>query len=153
MATTADRPVRKKLPHDIPSWVSDGARYFVTINCRVRNVNQLCRDGIGAELVRSAEVYASQGRWYLWLLTVMPDHVHLIASFDRDLGIRRIVKAWKGYQARRFGIEWQEGFFEHRLRTEAEFGEKAEYIRQNPVRKGLVAKAADWPFTWERSRE
>ena len=38
------------------------------------------------------------------------------------------------------------GFFEHRLRSDAEFNEKASYIRMNPVRTGLVALPGLWPY-------
>ncbi|HPT16488.1 MAG TPA: hypothetical protein PK388_04340, partial [Kiritimatiellia bacterium] len=39
--------------------------------------------------------------------------------------------------------------FEHRIRTTQEYHEKAHYIRQNPVRKGLVTKTEEWAFVWE----
>jgi hypothetical protein len=42
-----DLPVRKKLPHIIPQWVSEGSWFFITINCEPRGKNQLCRtDGL-----------------------------------------------------------------------------------------------------------
>ena len=143
-------PERKKLMHAIPSWVPDGARYFITINCRVRGNNQLCREPVAPSLLESVEVYERLGRWYPWLLVVMPDHVHLLASFDRQLGLRRVIAAWKSYHAKQQGIVWQPDFFEHRLRTDDEFVEKAAYVRQNPFRKGLVARVEDWPYLWER---
>jgi len=37
------------------------------------------------------------------------------------------------------GIKWQRDFFEHRLRSDESWREKADYILANPVRKGLVA--------------
>jgi putative transposase len=41
-------PVRKKLPHTIPQWVSEGSWFFITINCEPRGKNQLCQtDGLG----------------------------------------------------------------------------------------------------------
>ncbi|MBI2442176.1 MAG: hypothetical protein HYV35_12495 [Lentisphaerae bacterium] len=55
---------------------------------------------------------------------------------------------WKRYSAHTLGIEWQRGFFDHRLRKEESFVEKAHYIRMNPVRAGLVAKLEDWPHVW-----
>ena len=143
-------PKRKKLPHDIPSWVGEGARYFVTVNCRDRGNNRLCRDGVAEALIDSAEEYELLGRWHVWLMVVMPDHIHIIAAFSPDRGIRRIVSAWKGYQAKQLGIEWQTDFFEHRLRTDEEFTEKAYYIRMNPVRKKLAAEPEAWPYVWQR---
>jgi len=44
-----DLPVRKKLPHTVPQWVSDGCWFFVTIKCVPPGKNQLCQmdDGQG----------------------------------------------------------------------------------------------------------
>jgi putative transposase len=38
-----DLPVRKKLPHTIPQWVSEGSWFFITINCEPRGKNHLCQ--------------------------------------------------------------------------------------------------------------
>ena len=103
-------------------------------------------------LLQSAYHYDRAGNWYLWLMVIMPDHLHLIATFNLDRGLEKTIRAWKGYQTRRHGIQWQSGFFEHRLRNDSEFDEKAKYIQWNPVRKGLVEKPDDWPFTIDRTR-
>ena len=142
---------RKKLPHELPPWVEPGSRYFITVNCRRRGNNQLCRDRVAEELLQSVGVYERLRRWYVWLMLVMPDHVHIIAAFDRARGIQRIMSAWKGYQAKQLAIDWQADFFEHRLRNDAEFVEKAYYVRKNPVRRGLVADPSAWPYLWERA--
>jgi hypothetical protein len=49
----------------------------------------------------------------------------------------------------RDGPVWQEESFDHVLRTSENLKEKIEYIRQNPVRRGLVAKAED--YRWLRT--
>ena len=146
-------PKRIKLPHAIPAWVRQGAQHFITINCQARHINCLCRDDVAAQLLISAHHYEEIGRWYLWLMVVMPDHVHLIATFDLNRGVRSIVKTWKGYQKKRLRIEWQEDYFEHRLRNVDEFIEKSHYIRMNPVRKGLVALPEEWPYIIDRTSE
>ena len=46
-----DLPQRHQLPHAIPAWVPDGARYFITINCRERGRNQLCRQPVAPALL------------------------------------------------------------------------------------------------------
>jgi len=53
---------------------------------------------------------------------------------------------WKGYQTKGPGIEWQEGFFDHRIRSSESAEEKRQYILMNPVRAGLVARPDDWPY-------
>ena len=79
----------------------------------------------------------------------MLDHLHALLSFSYDDSMSRIIGEWKHFQARRHGIAWQEGYFDHRLRDD-ERGEqlaaKMDYIRQNPVAAGLCAKAEDWPW-------
>lgn len=42
---------------------------------------------------------------------------------------------------------WQKEFFDHLLRSDESYSEKWEYVRQNPVRAGLVDDADTWAFT------
>ncbi|MDD2239660.1 MAG: transposase [Kiritimatiellae bacterium] len=49
----------------------------------------------------------------------------------------------------KYGRAWQEGFFDHALRSSESYSEKWNYVRMNPVRAGLVNNAEDWPFTGE----
>ena len=60
--------------------------------------------------------------------------------------MRTVMGRWKAWQARTLRISWQDNFFDHRIRNRHELGLKAEYIRQNPVVKGLCKNAADWPW-------
>ena len=39
--------------------------------------------------------------------------------------------------------------FDHVLRSEESYGEKWLYVRDNPVRAGLVDDASDWPYQGE----
>jgi putative transposase len=76
----------------------------------------------------------------------MPDHVHALLAFPRTEAMRKVIGDWKRYTARQLGIMWQRDFFDHRLREAQELQLKADYIRENPVRRGLVARAQDWPW-------
>ena len=64
----------------------------------------------------------------------------------------KVVTAWKRYAATQHGIEWQRGFFEHRLRHDESAWEKSEYVRHNPVRAGLVKQAWQWPHALSLNR-
>lgn len=44
---------------------------------------------------------------------------------------------------------WQPGFHDHVLRNDESHGEKWSYVRENPVRAGLVLNADDWPYAGE----
>lgn len=42
---------------------------------------------------------------------------------------------------------WQRRFWEHHIRDEADFAAHLRYCWINPVKHGLVERAADWPFS------
>jgi putative transposase len=144
-------PKRKKLPHEIPSWVSDGAIYFITICTQPRGVNQLCRPKEAAWIRESMDFRQARGDWWIHLALLMPDHLHVLMSFEREQGMNAAIAQWKRYAAREIKIQWQTDYFEHRLRNDENVDEKAHYIRMNPVRAGLVGTPQEWPYVWPTS--
>jgi REP element-mobilizing transposase RayT len=96
----------------------------------------------------------------LQVVVVMPDHVHLLFTALRvadgwTFALPEILRAIKGASARsinkilgRKGALWQDESFDHVLRGDESLRETVEYIRQNPVRKGLVQKPEDYPWLW-----
>jgi len=46
-----------------------------------------------------------------------------------------------------FRAVWEQRYYDRRLSDEDEFAEVSRYIRQNPVRKGLVERAEDYPYS------
>ena len=98
----------------------------------------------------------------LWMhgAVVMPDHVHLLFTPLRDdrgnpFGLAEIMHGIKGASAHRVnqalqrrGHVWQDESFDHILRSEENTRSKAEYICQNPERRGLVSGTDDYPWLW-----
>lgn len=87
---------------------------------------------------------------------IMPDHVHLFVVLPPDgPRLEAWVKALKsvlGKSLLQIGItkpHWQEGFFDHVLRSPESYSKKWEYVRHNPVRAGLVETSEDWPWQGE----
>jgi len=84
----------------------------------------------------------------------MPNHVHvLIETFDGH-PIRNIVHSWKSFTAKeankllgRTGAFWMEDYHDRFIRNEEHFQRALAYIRNNPVKAGLVQSADQWPFT------
>ena len=141
-------PSRKRLPHSTPSLVADGALYFITINCVPRNHNQLAYPAIASAISQSLLYLQEDGKLWVSLLMLMPDHLHGLFSFTHEVSMRRLIYDWKRFVARRNAITWQCDFFDHRIRNDASRDEKWHYIRNNPVRKGLVKTPDEWPFQW-----
>ncbi|WP_338287158.1 hypothetical protein [Luteolibacter sp. LG18] len=123
--------------------------WFVTVCCEPRGHNQLAFPGLWSHLRESIERRNEGGQWRCSLFLAMPDHVHFIVTFPGDFYLRKTMAEWKRWHASRHGIQWQRGFFDHRLRTEDSGVEKRNYILQNPVRAGLVEKTEDWPYVWD----
>jgi len=141
-------PVRfVDLGHRSPEWI-DAPTYFVTICTKERGRNQLCNES-ASEILRSIQIYHERSRWYCDLAVLMPDHVHLLLSFGNIDLYSKIIGDWKRWVAVHHGVEWQENFFEHRLRAEESLDQKGRYMILNPVRAGLVKEASDWPYFWQ----
>lgn len=49
----------------------------------------------------------------------------------------------------RNGRVWQDESFDHVLRSDESLNAKTDYVRQNPVRKGLVARPEDYKWLWQ----
>ena len=141
---------RKHLPHEIPLWVDPGKEtYFITINCYKRGRNQLARKEIAEPLFDTVRHRQEKFLWWPYLFLLMPDHLHALLSFPPSgQPLRRVVSTWKEWTAKQLGLAWQDDFFEHRLRREESRREKADYILENPVRKGLAVRPEDWPFVY-----
>ena len=145
---SAEHPRRKSLPHAIPAWVPDGSLWFVTVNARDRGLNSLAKNDIHQAIRAAFAHHEEHHHCRLVLLVVMPDHFHCLLRVSREFGLARLMTDLKSYLARTHGIAWQRNFFDHRLRDPWQQFEKADYIRMNPVRAGLVAHAWQWPFTY-----
>lgn len=144
----AELPERKRLHHAVPAWVPRGATFFVTINAKARGTDVLTAGIIAERLLESAALYHERGIWWLHVMLVMPDHLHALLAIAPDRDLAKTLTAWKSYQTKSLRIEWQAGFFDHRLRHDESFEEKANYIRMNPVRAQLVTRPEDWPHVW-----
>ena len=87
---------------------------------------------------------------------IMPDHVHLFVAFPpTGIALSQLVQSLKsviGKELLRLGFQkphWQEGFFDHLLRSSESYSDKWEYVRMKPVRAGLCKTAEDWRFQGE----
>ncbi len=88
---------------------------------------------------------------------VMPDHVHWLFELGSSRSLSFVVQRFKARSAvavnRQRGSQgriWQSGFYDHRLRDEAELREQARYLVANPVRAGMVDSIEAYPFWWCR---
>ena len=87
--------------------------------------------------------------WLVGSYVLMPDHLHFLCCprVDReDVEIERWTAFWKDSFAKatkRPAWRWQRGLFHTRMRSDQHLQEKLDYIRDNPVLKGLIARSED----------
>lgn len=104
--------------------------------------------------IRVLYEYREQGQFRLHEFVVMPNHLHLLITVTVDISIERAVQFVKGGFAFRAGRElglgapiWQRGFSEVRVSDSQMAAQISRYIRDNPVAAGLVAEAAQYPYS------
>ena|SRR5437762_8527355 len=141
--------LRKPLDHSIHFAGRFGATYFITLCCSAKRQNQLCRTPTAQQIFKTARTYDERGVWYLDLMLLMPDHLHALIAIDGKSSLSKIISDFKRATVKFAGIRWQRNFFDHRLRHDESLEEKAAYIRNNPVRAGLIL-GGGWPYVIDR---
>lgn len=142
-----------------------GGTYFFTVNTFRRlpilteaPLRTALRDAIRD--TRSAHPFDIDA----WVL--LPDHLHCIWTLpcgDADFSVRwaKIKRYVSKECGATFGADevsnsrinrheaglWQRRFWEHQIRDDDDFARHVDYIHWNPVKHGLVACAADWPYS------
>jgi putative transposase len=99
-----------------------------------------------------------------WLVSdylIMPDHLHL---FCAPHGLKFTIEHWIGFWKDRLAKNLKNkgsgaplpyrvigkflaGGFHHRLRDSENYSQKWQYVRENPLRAGLVTCPEDWPYS------
>jgi len=121
--------------------------FFLTVNTkdRVPWLNQVSVQTSLAHIWRDEAT-----AWWVGYYLLMPDHLHLFcAPHEVSFGIDAWITFWKRQFGRRHPgelWEFQRRGFHHRLRQAREYEEKWAYVRENPVRKGLVQRPDEWPY-------
>jgi putative transposase len=141
-------------------WI-DSPIYFIT-TCTNNRRQVLARDEVAKVLVDELRVGHGQHGWAVGRYVIMPDHVHFFCRPERDgKKLSEFVGFWKSYTSRRINALgsprstpadttlWQREFFDHILRSDESYSQKWNYVRDNPVRAGLVRSADAWKYAGE----
>ncbi|MBL4809529.1 MAG: class I tRNA ligase family protein, partial [Phycisphaerales bacterium] len=139
---------------NLPHWQLGGSTYFVTFSVK---------DGTMSEHERSIVLdscfHFNNDRAIVRLVTVMPDHVHILIT-PQKLGddewypLQDIIHSIKSFTANEInrsrkdsGTFWQAEYFDRIVRDEDEFVEKWNYMLKNPVKAGLCEEPGKYAWT------
>ncbi len=100
------------------------------------------------DLFRS--IWENAAAWLVGKYVIMPDHIHtFVAPGQMALPLDNWVRYCKSQFSKKHqepDHRWQTDYWDTRLRSWESYADKWEYVRNNPVRHGLVKVADDWPF-------
>jgi putative transposase len=94
--------------------------------------------------------------WDVHTLCLMTNHYHLVVETELpllSLGMQRLNGRYAEDFNRRFkrtGHLWGDRYWTRFVEDEEQLVAVCEYVVNNPVRAGLVARAHDWPWTASR---
>ncbi len=143
----------------LPHWQMGGSAYFVTFRVKSGTLSDSER-----LIALDACAFWHGDRAAVHLITVMPDHVHLlITPLKRPDGLweplPELIQSIKRHSAREInksrgvqGTLWQDEYFDRIMRDADEFAEKWNYMIHNPVKAGLVRIPQDYRFIYSPER-
>jgi REP element-mobilizing transposase RayT len=112
-----------------------------------------------AELVCRALRHFHDARYVLHAWCVMPNHVHVVATWLQGWRLGDTVRGWKAFTAAMInraeglrGSIWAKDYFDRFVRSEDDFAHVVSYVEHNPVRAGLVDVPEEWPYSSARMR-
>ncbi|WP_425603732.1 REP-associated tyrosine transposase [Coraliomargarita parva] len=125
---------------------------FLTV-CTAKRKPLLANTAVQELLV---DVWCESDLWLVGRYVLMPDHLHLFCApaCVEHPSVRKWAQYWKSRASTRWPNRleqpvWQSDVWDRQLRTGESYSEKWAYVRNNPVRHGLVKNAEDWPYQGE----
>ena len=126
-------------------------QYSLTFCTRERKPTFVNPDVVATTLAQFRQT-AVELRFAVLAYCLMPDHVHLLIEGLADTSdLRKFAKLAKQRAGAQYSFQtgktlWQEGYFEHVLRSDDDARQLARYIIENPVRAGLVSTPFEYPY-------
>jgi putative transposase len=121
--------------------------YHIVIGSRQKRPEFVSGE-INKQIIEIIDTACSIHGYGLLAYCLMPDHLHLLVQANTGATILAgFIRAMKSFCTRSIGKGlWQRGYYEHIMRSYEDVRKTAEYIINNPVRKGMVRRAEEYPW-------
>ncbi len=140
----------RHVPHGLKRHQEARDLHFITFSCYQRRPLLACPQAMHRFEV-ALELSRRRYDFYVIGYVVMPEHVHLLISEPERGTLASAVQAMKQSVARRLIGDnqhfWQARYYDFNVWTARKRVEKLRYIHRNPVKRGLVEKPEDWPWS------
>jgi len=146
--------------HDDERWLALHRAQFLKIEGVLDAVSKgddfcLTEPEVAKVLLKSFGWLADDAGWQIHAATIMPTHVHMVMrnNAGRSGELINDIEKFKRFTGRdanrilkRSGRFWAREDFDHWCRTPEKVTSAVRYVRENPVKAGLVSQWQDWPW-------
>ncbi len=150
----SDSPAYRKHPVHHPAIERDNQSIINFVTVCTKDRRPILANALAHQALKLAWKQADS--YLVGRYVIMPDHIHFFCSPADPVPppFTRWMQYWKSLTARSWPISdgaklWQSSYWDVQLRRGESYSAKWEYIRQNPVRAGLVEKSSQWPHQGE----
>jgi putative transposase len=126
---------------------------FVTIRAHA-NQSPFLREDLNRMLLDTLREEQGRQDCSVFTYCLMPDHLHFLVSPRRDgTSVLTFSDQYKGKSTNRSwklgwqGKLWELRYYDHIVRAEEDLAAIAEYILNNPVRRGIADAKGEWPWS------
>ena len=127
--------------------------YYILTTATDKRWPMLADDDV-AQIIFDAFDWLEANERIRWeCIMIMPDHIHSVIQLKSEYTLQQITHTLKRYTARKInlllkreGRFWQVGYHDTGIRAEKALHENIKYCYENPVRKGIVKEAKDYPY-------
>jgi REP element-mobilizing transposase RayT len=164
-AGTVVQAVTFRLADSLPLHVIEQLKAVSDLRTRFKRVETRMDLGVGvlrepacARIVETALHHFDGERYRLLAWVIMPNHVHLLIEQIVGWPLDRLIHSWKSFTAKEInrtqgssGSVWARDYYDRFVRDGTHFENALAYIRNNPVKAGLVGRPEDWPWGGPRT--
>ena len=138
------------MPSHLKRFQKAESLHFITFSCYHRL--PLLESPSAKETFESVlEVTRARHQARIYAYVCMPEHIHLLVNEPPQILLAQFLKSLKQSNSRKLSPPhqkfWQVRYFDSNIRGETASSEVIRYIHRNPVKRGLVAKPEDWPWS------
>jgi REP element-mobilizing transposase RayT len=133
---------------------SEEGRAYSLTKCASQGISLIQDPSVTKALIETLFWMGRQNVFSLGAFVVMPDHYHAVIVLAGTKSLTQIMRSIGSHTAREAnrimgssGQFWQRGYYDRAIRKTEDINAIFEYIHHNPVRRGLVQIADEWPYS------
>ncbi len=142
--------LRTTMPSQLKRYHTFGHQHFITFSC-YRRRPYLDNDHARTVFLQILERLRHRHGVLIFGYVLMPEHVHLLLAEPKQVKLENFFRALKTQTSKQLKGDrpqfWQFRYHDFNVFTHHKFTEKLQYLHRNPVKRGLVEKPEDYPWS------